>query len=728
MDGGTGRSADGAGLIVAVPRARGGKPPGAAAPAAEDTRRRARHLIRFQTARMVRDRLRALSRALTQSWPGRLLLAGGLTRILLLPFGGGGALLAWLDVSASLAIAVGLGYVLLRSIGRLRKRLLWRVRRKLIVSYVFIGFVPVLLLVAFFAVIGAMSVLSASAELVRSEIDGVIADVRVAAAAIGAHLSSGMDAAAALDPLAATLREDHPGATVLILDPTPAGRPPPARPGSDGPRPEAVPEWIGANGFTGLVTLGPRLSVRAVVPIGGPDTGAVVLDVPLDRHVRERIENATGVAVDPFGSQPADGALDPTRLASADGLAWTLGLEPVDWATGASASDNLSIRVPASAFSERLLGARLGGEDAGSQYVFLAALALIGGLFLVIELAAFVMGLALAQSITESIHALSTGTDRIRSRDFTQRIAVTSKDQLGKLAATFNDMTAELEGLLHQAAEKKRLENELRLARQIQMSLLPRGPTEMPGLSVTAVCRPAREVGGDYYDFLRLGERRLGLLVADVSGKGTSAALYMAELKGLMLSLGHTYESPRQLLLEANRILAGTLDSRSFITMLYAVIDLDRGTLTYARAGHTPLIHASQNGVRREVRVLAPDGLVLGLRGFERRFAELLEEHEMGVQPGDVVVLFTDGVTEAMNEQDDLFGEDRLARLLEDAAPASSETLLERILQDVDAFVGAAAQHDDLTMVLLRVDEVGAAGARGAPPDPDVAAGPGAPA
>ena len=246
------------------------------------------------------------------------------------------------------------------------------------------------------------------------------------------------------------------------------------------------------------------------------------------------------------------------------------------------------------------------------------------------------------------------------------------------------------------------------------MSLLPRDATSVPGLSVTAVCRPAREVGGDYYDFIRLGERRLGLLVADVSGKGTSAALYMAELKGLMLSLGYIHESPRQLLIEANRIMAGALDSRSFITMLYAVVDLDAGTLTYARAGHTPLIHASRNGARRIVRVLAPDGLVLGLHGFERQFAELLEEHHMAVRPGDLAVLFTDGVTEAMNEKDDLFGEERLARLLEDDA-VPSETLHERILRDIDDFVGEADQHDDMTMVLLRIDEPGRDGGRREP-------------
>src|SRR5438477_8047124 len=152
-------------------------------------------------------------------------------------------------------------------------------------------------------------------------------------------------------------------------------------------------------------------------------------------------------------------------------------------------------------------------------------------------------------------------------------------------------MTASIEDLLRQAAEKKRLEEELRIAHEIQMSLLPQGPLTMAGLSVTALCVPAREVGGDYYDFLPLAGNRVGVLIADVSGKGTSAALYMAELKGLVLSLSQIYHSPRQLLVEVNRIISENLDTRSFITMTYAVIDLIAGTLTFARAGHTPLLY-----------------------------------------------------------------------------------------------------------------------------------------
>src|SRR5207237_9700756 len=149
----------------------------------------------------------------------------------------------------------------------------------------------------------------------------------------------------------------------------------------------------------------------------------------------------------------------------------------------------------------------------------------VGLLLLIIEAGALVMGLALARSITSSVHQLFMGTERVRQGDFTHRINIESKDQLGELAASFNQMTGSIENLLQTAAEKKRLEEELRIARQIQMSLLPRGPLDLPGIGVTALCVPAREVGGDYYDFFPLGSRRLGVLIADVSGKGTSAAL-----------------------------------------------------------------------------------------------------------------------------------------------------------------------------------------------------------
>jgi serine phosphatase RsbU (regulator of sigma subunit) len=203
------------------------------------------------------------------------------------------------------------------------------------------------------------------------------------------------------------------------------------------------------------------------------------------------------------------------------------------------------------------------------------------------------------------------------------------------------------------------------------------------------------------------------VLIADVAGKGTSAALYMAELKGLVLSLSKIYHSPRQLLVEANRILSSNLDSRSFITMTYAVVDVARRTVSYSRAGHTPLIHlpASRDGHPRRARVLAPSGMVVGLpiEGMTARFEELLEELTIPLHTDDVFVLFTDGVTEAMNLESDLFGEDRLRALVEEHGDLSSEELRERILREVEAFVGDADPHDDMTMILLKVEETTAA-------------------
>jgi serine phosphatase RsbU (regulator of sigma subunit) len=202
------------------------------------------------------------------------------------------------------------------------------------------------------------------------------------------------------------------------------------------------------------------------------------------------------------------------------------------------------------------------------------------------------------------------------------------------------------------------------------------------------------------------------VLIADVAGKGTSAALYMAELKGLVLSLSQIYQSPRQLLIEANRILSANLDSRSFITITYAVVDSKNGLMTYARAGHTPLIYLQgSGGGNGKAQVLVPNGMVLGLRidGAAAKFNELLEEQQIRLGVGDVIVFYTDGITEAMNPASDLFGEHRLGRIVEEHGHLESGELRERILREIEAFVGAADQHDDMTMILMKVTEAEAA-------------------
>jgi serine phosphatase RsbU (regulator of sigma subunit) len=192
----------------------------------------------------------------------------------------------------------------------------------------------------------------------------------------------------------------------------------------------------------------------------------------------------------------------------------------------------------------------------------------------------------------------------------------------------------------------------------------------------------------------------MGVLVADVSGKGTSAALYMAELKGLVLSLSRIYASPAKLLTEANRILGENMDSRSFVTMTYAVVDTAARRMRYARAGHNPLIHFEAASGR--TRVLAPAGLGLGIDRGDR-FEKILEEAELPLASGDVLLFFTDGLSEAMNSRAELFGEQRLRDVLEAGEQLSSEELKERILAEIRSFVDGAAQHDDMTLVILKV-------------------------
>ena len=243
------------------------------------------------------------------------------------------------------------------------------------------------------------------------------------------------------------------------------------------------------------------------------------------------------------------------------------------------------------------------------------------------------------------------------------------------------------------------------------MSLLPREEITLPGVELVGHCEPAREVGGDYYDYMKLDEHRLALLIADVAGKGTSAALYMAELKGLMLSLSQLHTSPRRLLIDANRILSRHLDSKSFITITYAVVDVQARTLTYARAGHCPLIYVpGAHASSRAAQILAPDGLVLGLQIDDegRRFISLLEEVTMPLGEGDVFLFYTDGLTEAMDSEGDCFGDTRLAAIVQEHADASFSELRDRIFGEVTTFAGPVLQQDDMTMLLMRVEGAGA--------------------
>jgi len=670
---------------------------------------------------------------LFESWPGRLFLAAAALKFLFAVWRALGDLPAAARVVSGVAtIALGVAVIVFgwRLFVQVRRRLLWRVRRKLILSYIFIGVIPALLILVFFLFAGSLVFMNVSAYLFRDAYDKVMEDARVSAqAAATAIVRTPGSIDETIQRVHAIRMSTYPAISVAYV--APDGRTWAAGPWRPLPLPRSVPPWLAARdlfqGSIGVPVAGAPgeedLIVRTLVKVGpGGTGGAVVVDIPLDEQVLYQLYAGTGVRLENVFDSRSSLSAVPVRSGSGQGSRSVLfeksltQVDVTDWTTGATHRDTLALAYRLRDLYVHLSSAQamqFGQTAVRLSDMLLIVLVVIGVLFLIIEAAALTMGLALARSITSSVHELFMGTERVRQGDFTHRIRIESRDQLGELADSFNQMTGSIEKLLQDAAEKKRLEEELRIARQIQMSLLPRGPLQFAGLGLTALCVPAREVGGDYYDFFPLGPRRLGVLIADVSGKGTSAALYMAELKGLVLSLSQIYQSPRQLLIEVNRIISDNLDTRSFITMTYAVLDLDAMTMTFARAGHTPLL-VFQDGAAGGPESLLPDGLVVGLRipGAQEKFVQLLEERRVELHRGDVIALYTDGITEAMNADSDLFGEARLSRLIAEHGRLEAADLRERILREIEAFVGHADQHDDMTMILIKVEEAAAPAAR----------------
>src|SRR3954464_9920967 len=707
------------------------------------------------------DRREGVRGALLHTMPGRAIVVGIGIKLAVAMLGGalGGVprFFAVVDTVAGLAAACGLAYFAFRLIVLAKRRLLWRVRRKLILSYVFIGFVPPLLLVAFSLLCGFLLFYSFSSYLVQSRLRALGEQARFLAqtAAIEVQRAGGKDVGSILARRQANAAREYPEVSMAVVPVNrvcgaPGGaaasagnadhRVQTAGPWSHVSAPDSVPSWIACDGFTGVLAYSHQrivdrpaedthLMVRSVAfPDAARSGYAVVVDLLVNDAIRQQLRKETGVELKSVTAVPpsrdhdasplagreggdegnADPAVPPGLLSSLNSF-----IDYYDWRSGASGAMTVTSALSVPELYDRISAAE-GSVGRALGQGLLVVLFAIGALFLIIEGLALIAGFALAKSLTGSVHALFTGTERVRQGDFTHKSAVRSEDQLGEDKLVCSSITASIEDLLRQAAEKKRLEEGLRIAHEIQMSLLPQGPLVMTGLSVTALCVPAREVGGDYYDLLPLDDHRVGVLIADVSGKGTSAALYMAELKGLVLSLSEIHSSPRDLLIAANRIISHHLDARSFITMTYAVIDLRARTMTYARAGHTPLIYVPgvcAPGTERQVRILVPDGMVVGLKlDNGEMFERHLVEETIPLQAGDLYLLFTDGISEAMNARDDLFGEARLGQFVEMHAHLPSEELRERMLREIAAFVGDAPQHDDMTMILVKVDELVGAG------------------
>ncbi len=251
--------------------------------------------------------------------------------------------------------------------------------------------------------------------------------------------------------------------------------------------------------------------------------------------------------------------------------------------------------------------------------------------------------------------------------------------------------------LIKESLEKERLEKELDVAREIQFKILPHKAPKYSNLEISALFVPAFEVGGDYYDFFNIGKNKIGFVIADVSGKSISAAFIMAEVKGIFESFAKLIESPKELLIKTNEILKSSLEKKYFVTAIYGIIDFQKGILTFARAGHTPLIYLTEGKAEK----LTPAGIGLGL-DYGENFNNNINEIEFKLNDNDIIVLFTDGITEAQNKNSEEFGYERLIKSLTENAMKTPDQISREIMSQISLFSKDKTQFDDITLVIFK--------------------------
>lgn len=252
---------------------------------------------------------------------------------------------------------------------------------------------------------------------------------------------------------------------------------------------------------------------------------------------------------------------------------------------------------------------------------------------------------------------------------------------------------------VEELAQEERIRQELQIAREVQQSFLPTRIPEIGKLDLAAVCQPAYETGGDYYDFIRLDEHRIGVAIGDVSGKGIQAAFYMTFIKGIMHSLCRETDSPAELLRKTNRLFFDNAQRGTFISLVYGILDTRGRTFTFARAGHNPVLHFDRSEDR--MRDLQPGGLGIGLTR-EDSFDHNIRDHTVDLEGEDILLLYTDGIVEALNVRREFYGAARLKERLRALSSQTSRGILDRLADDVRTFIGEARQHDDMTMVVIR--------------------------
>lgn len=672
-----------------------------------------------------------------------------------------GTLSGWVEflaiVAAVLFFILGFKWV--------KHRILWRLRNRLIVTYVFIGVIPAVLLVTM-AVITLWGIGGQFAVfVVTSEIQSRLRSMEAANVAISSELSAHIERGE--KPVAASLaglrRRDsswerrtvcawYGEKTLPLCD-------------EYGGASIAYPGFLKDN-FRDIVRDNNQLLLRVGTSTQvGSSQLTVVTSEPFDKEFISKIaanlgevtlftpsipSNAKRPEISPAGVHspvlPGNQKNQNTILirsgagsnANQQSLAadFTVGAVPspagkfdreitfptpiavVDWKTGKSQSTGAFVQVTTrvAALYDRLF-ATWGEFVLGVAYILLGL-----GIFLaIVELVALIIGTRMTRTVTASVAQLYDATRHVDRGDFSHRIPVKSQDQLAQLSLSFNSMTASIEKLIQEQKEKQRMENELAIAQEVQSQLFPRKVSEIESLEVHGFCRPARTVSGDYYDFLNASSHKMILAVGDISGKGISAALLMATIHsavraysveslpqireplavGAVAGAGRMMAtwpegidiSPSALLRLLNHQLFESTPPEKYATLFLGIYDGRLRRMTYSNGGHLPPVLISENGA---ISKLEAGGTVVGL--FDNMS---YDEGSIDMQPGDILVAYSDGVTEPENDFGE-FGEQRLIELVRRNRQQPLTQISQIVTHAVDDWIGDNEQPDDVTLVLAR--------------------------
>ncbi len=335
------------------------------------------------------------------------------------------------------------------------------------------------------------------------------------------------------------------------------------------------------------------------------------------------------------------------------------------------------------------------------QYVVdRVALVLTAGLVMV--LVGSLVGLFLSRSLSKPIVALSKGAEEFGKGNLSYRLYFKRKDEFQGLAQAFNTMAISLQEYMHEleqeTSHRERLESEFRIAADMQKALLPENPPEVTGLQLAGWSQPSREVGGDFYDFFKMKDGKIGIALGDATGKGVSAALLTTECAGILATLAQEHSEPDDLLARTNAALHARIgDTHRFVTLFLIVYDPETGAIRYATAGHpSPVLLNEETG---EARWLGEE-----MRGYPLGIMENVryEFDEYSLKPGDTLVIFSDGLPDAQNPDGAMYGEDRVLEYLNTVRGASIEALLDRLRSDATAHMRGKEPIDDMTLVAVR--------------------------